>query len=111
MFDKDYLDTLKERGKKSHVYRRYQLIGLELANLLNDQKHKALYIRLAKKYDEQTLMSIARDVSDRKNIKNLGGYFMKVLQSKEILKKEVKQKSNPDDKVPGLRQNRRRKEK
>ncbi|MDI6717788.1 MAG: hypothetical protein QMD86_01940 [Patescibacteria group bacterium] len=89
MINKDYIKELKERGKKSHIYRRFQLIGLEIAHLLNDEKHKALYMGLAKKYDEGTLMGIARDVSDRKNIKNKGGYFMKVLQSKAILKKRI----------------------
>lgn len=80
--DKNYIDKLKERGKESHVYTKFQLIGLEIATLLNDTKHKALYIKLCKDKNPETLLAIARDVADRKTIENKGGYFMKVLQSK-----------------------------
>ena len=78
--DKNYLETLKERAKTSRVYKKYQLIGLLIAQLLNDDKHKSLYIKLAKKYNSDDLLRIAKDVSERKNIKNKGAYFMKVLQ-------------------------------
>lgn len=77
--EKNYLELLKERGKKSHVYKKYQLIGLMIAELLNDEKHKSLYIKLAKKHNPSHLLGIAKDVSERKNIENKGGYFMKVL--------------------------------
>lgn len=79
MENKDYLEILKERAKKSHVYRKYQMIGLMIAQLLNDEKHKSLYIKLAKKHNNEHLLSIAKDVAERKNIKNKGAYFMKVL--------------------------------
>lgn len=77
--DKDYLDILKERIKKNRVHKKFQFTGLVLAQLLNDEKHKSLYIKLAKKYDEQKLISLAKNVSERKNIKNRGAYFMRVL--------------------------------
>ncbi len=77
--DKNYLETLKERAKTSRVYKKYQLIGLLIAQLLNDDKHKSLYIKLAKKHDNDDLMRIAKDISERKNIENKGAYFMKVL--------------------------------
>lgn len=80
MEEKNYLETLKERGKQSRVYKKYQLIGLEIAQALNDEKHKSLYIKLAKKHPGDHLLSIAKDVSERKKIKNKGAYFMKVLQ-------------------------------
>ena len=48
MENKNYLETLKERAKKSRVYKSYQFIGLTIAQLLNDEKHKSLYIKLAK---------------------------------------------------------------
>lgn len=83
MIDENYLATIKNRAKKSHIYRQFQETGLAIAELLNDQKHKALYIKLAKEYDQQTLLSIAKDVSQRTQIENKGGYFMKVLQSKK----------------------------
>ena len=78
--DKNYLKTIKERVKKSHVYKKYQFTGLLIAQLLNDEKHKSLYIKLAKKHPGGHLLSIAKDVAERKNIENKGGYFMKVLQ-------------------------------
>jgi hypothetical protein len=76
----DYLRTIKERAVKSRVYKRYQLIGLLIAQSLNDEKHKSLYIKMAKEHGGEHLLSIAEDVSERKNIKNKGAYFMKVLQ-------------------------------
>ena len=78
--DKNYLKIIKERAKKSHVYKKYQFTGLLIAQLLNDEKHKSLYIKLAKKHPGGHLLSIAKDVAERKNIENKGGYFMKVLQ-------------------------------
>lgn len=76
--NKGYSDIIKERSKKSHVYKKYQLTGLLMAQLLNDEKHKSLYIRLAQKYNNEKLMSLAKDVSLRKKIENKGGYFMVV---------------------------------
>lgn len=80
MENKDYLKTLKERAKTSRVYKKYQLTGLLIAQLLNDEKHKSLYIKLAKKHNSDDLLRIAKDVSERKKVKNKGGYFMRVLQ-------------------------------
>ena len=74
-----YLAELKRRGKESHVYRDYQLMGLEIANILNDQKHKALYIKMAKEGDVRSLMAVAKDVAGRKEVKNPGAYFMRVI--------------------------------
>ncbi|MBI5401506.1 hypothetical protein HZB05_01615 [Candidatus Wolfebacteria bacterium] len=82
MIDKNYIKTIKERGKESHVYRKFQLIGLEIANLLDDNEHKSLYIKLAKEKNPETLLAIAKDVAERKQIGNKGGYFMKILQTK-----------------------------
>lgn len=76
--DKNYSDIIKERSKKSHVYKKYQLTGLLIAELLNDEKHKSLYIKLAQKYNNEELLSLAKDISLRKKIKNKGGYFMVV---------------------------------
>ncbi len=88
MIDKDYLKTIKDRGKESHVYKKFQLIGLEIAKLLNDEKHKSLYIKLAKQYDAENLLAIAKDVSQRKKIENKGGYFMRIIQ--ELRAKKIK---------------------
>lgn len=78
-----YLAELKRRAKESHVYRKYQLIGLEIAKALGDEKHKSLYIKLAKEHDADMLMRLAKDVADRKEVKNKGAYFMTVLKEKK----------------------------
>jgi hypothetical protein len=76
-----YLKKLRERGKESHVYRKYQLIGLEVAQILSDEKHKSLYIKLAKEHGADQLMRLAKDVAERRGIRNKGAYFMRVLAS------------------------------
>lgn len=76
--DKDYLNTLKERSKGVRIHKKFQMTGLTIAQILGDEKHKSLYIKLAKKYDEHKLITTARNVAERKNIKNRGAYFMKV---------------------------------
>ncbi|MEX2033287.1 MAG: hypothetical protein WD889_01875 [Candidatus Colwellbacteria bacterium] len=83
----DYLKELKERGKTSRVYREYQLVGLLVAEILNDEKHKSLYIKLAQKYGSQKMLQLAKDVADRKRIKNKGAYFMKMLEIEKVEKK------------------------
>lgn len=99
--NKNYLETLKERAKTSHVYKKYQLIGLLIAQLLNDDKHKALYIKLAKNHNNDDLMRIAKDVSERKNIENKGAYFMKVLMTTHpnILSAKDKSASGKKNKI------------
>jgi len=89
MPEKDYLEILKERGKQSHVYKKYQLTGLLIAQLLDDEKHKSLYIKLAQKNNSDDLLRIAKDISERKKVKNKGAYFMSVLERTHpfILKK------------------------
>ncbi|RME60016.1 hypothetical protein D6779_03010 [Candidatus Parcubacteria bacterium] len=72
---------LRERGKKSHVYRDYQLIGLEIAQLLQDESHKSFYIKLAKERNPALLLALAKDIAQKPGIKNRGAYFTKVLTS------------------------------
>ena len=79
----EYLGILKERGKKSHVYRDYQLVGLQLAEILNDLKHKSLYIKLAKTHNQGKLIQIAKTVAEKSGVNNPGAYFMKVLQGEK----------------------------
>jgi hypothetical protein len=76
---KTYLELLKERRADSKVYFRHQSVGLELAEILGDESHKSLYMRLAKSRDHQLLIGLAKDVAERKNIDNKGAYFMKLL--------------------------------
>ncbi len=79
-----YLATLKKRGKESRVYREYQLIGLEIADILNDRSHKALYIKIAKekKITHAELLRTAKSVREKKNVKNRGAYFMRIITKK-----------------------------
>ena len=77
----DYIELLKQRAKESRVYAEHQMTGLMLAEILHDEKHKSLYMRLAKKHDKDMLLKLAKDVADRKNIANPGAYFMKLLKS------------------------------
>ncbi len=95
--NKDYVKTLKERVKKSRVYVPFQSTGLLLAELLHDQEHKSLYMRLAKLYDNPQLIRIAKDLAERKNIDNRGAYFMKML--KELKRNQADQ----DQKKPAYR--------
>ena len=80
---KDYFRLLKERSKKSKVYRPYQMIGLMLAEILDDKEHKSLYIRLSKLYDTSELLKLAKGLEERRNIKNKGAYFMSMLKGLE----------------------------
>jgi hypothetical protein len=75
----DYLNKLKQRGKDSRVYQKHQLIGLEVAQILHDDKHKSLYIKLAKQHGGDRLMQLAKEVAERRGIKNMGAYFMRVI--------------------------------
>jgi TnpA family transposase len=79
-----YMELLKSRRKQSKVYQAHQLIGLEIAQLLNDAMHKSLYMRLAKKKDHQLLMALARSVADRKEVRNRGAYFMRLLAESNV---------------------------
>ena len=77
--DDHYLEKLKKRGEKGHVYKEFQDTGLMLADILRDREHKALYIKLAKEHDKQELLSIAKRVAENKDVKNKGAYFMRIL--------------------------------
>lgn len=79
----DYFEELKKRAKESHVYRKYQLFGLEIAEILEDKKHKSLYIKLAKENNPEALLSLAKTIAQNKNIANRGAYFMKVLSEEK----------------------------
>ncbi len=77
-----YLRKLKERAKKSHVYRKHQLIGLQISQILGDEKHKSLYIKLAKERNAEKLLRLAKEVAEKKSVKNRGAYFMTILKKK-----------------------------
>jgi hypothetical protein len=78
-----YIKELRQRAKESHVYRKYQLTGLTIAETLGDKKHTSLYIKLAKENGGEKLLRLAKDVADRKGVKNKGAYFMYCLSHQE----------------------------
>jgi hypothetical protein len=99
----DYIKTLAKRARESKVYKPFQSTGLMLAEILDDQRNKAIYMRLSKIYDNQELIGKARDIAERKSIENKGAYFMKMLKDvrkiahpkltrKKTVKKFLKQK-------------------
>lgn len=74
-----YIEKLKKRAKESRVYKKYQLIGLEIAQALGDEKHKSLYIKLAKEGNAEKLLRLAKEIGERKGVRNKGAYFMSTL--------------------------------
>ena len=84
----EYFKTLSKRARESRVYKPFQSVGLALAEILRDPENKAIYIRLAKIYDNQDLIAKARDVAERKNVENKGAYFMKMLKDMKKLERQ-----------------------
>jgi len=79
----EYLKELKVRAKRSHIHRRFQMVGLEIAMLLEDERHKSLYIKMAKEGNMDNLLILAKNVAEKKKIKNKGGYFMRIVKEKK----------------------------
>ena len=77
----DYLAVLRERTKTSRVYKEHQGVGLVLSEILGDKEHISLYMKLAKEYDSEKLVALAKDIADRKLIQNKGAYFMSLLKN------------------------------
>ena len=77
-----YQKILKERTQKFRIYTQYQSTGLLLSELLDDPKHKSLYMQLAQRYESDFLIQLAKNLQERKDIKKRGAYFMKILHSK-----------------------------
>lgn len=78
-----YLKTLKSRRGTSKAYKRHQLIGLEVAEILNDLRHKSLYIKLAKEKNPDEIYRLAKEVASRQDVVNPGAYFMRLLNPKK----------------------------
>ncbi len=78
-----YLEKLRERQKDKRVSQEFQQVGLDIAEILGDVRHKALYIKLAKEYDARALFQLAKDVAEREGVKNKGAYFMKLFSEKQ----------------------------
>lgn len=93
-----YLKELTRRGKESHVYRKYQLMGLEISQILRDERHKALYIKLAKESNGDRLLALAKDVASRDEVKNKGAYFMAILKQESSARIEAVEKTEKEKK-------------
>lgn len=89
----EYLATLKEKQKKSRVYYVHQSIGLTIAETLNDEIHKSLYIKMAKEHDGRILLELAKDIASRKRVEIKAAYFMKLFK---IFKDEGKLPKSPE---------------
>ena len=85
-----YLDRLRERAKESRVHSRHQMIGLMIADTLGDQKHKALYIKMARDENGEKMLYLAKSIADNSKVVNKGAYFMRVwqLENKTASKKK-----------------------
>lgn len=70
-----YLEKMKGRKALSRVHSKHQDIGLAVAEILEDKKHVALYMKIAKT-EGDILLAMAKSVAENKNIKNRGAYFM-----------------------------------
>ncbi len=84
---KQLLDDKQGGEKNKYVSREYQDFGYRLAMELADERHKALYIKLAKETDRALLEKCRSFVIDS-NADNKGALFMWKLGQ---LKKENKQ--------------------
>ena len=84
-------DVLKEFDwdEKKYISREFQDYGYRLAEELNDLKHKALYIKLAKELPRAMLEEARSFVKDAANVKNPAKLFMWKLTG---LRKEKKKK-------------------
>ena len=75
----EYLATLRDRAKRSRIYAQHQLVGLEIAKMLGDERHKTLYMKLAKERNAEMLRRLAASIADQPNAKNKGALFMYLL--------------------------------
>lgn len=77
-----------EREKDKYISREYQKYGYDLAVELGDEKHKALYIKLAKEHSRGHLEAARNFVKDAYQVKSKGRLFMWKLKQLKELKKE-----------------------
>lgn len=69
------MTNLELGGDDKRVTREFQDFGLRLAEQLDDMKHKALYIKLAKTMDRALLLDVLGFVADS-NARSKGKLFM-----------------------------------
>ena len=106
----NYIKKLRERGKKSRVRTKHQLVGLEIGRILGDRKHSALYMKLAKEGNSAKLLWLATDVASRRSIHKKGAYFMKVLFSTENGAKDWLKRGKKPKRIRKIATKKRRKQ-
>lgn len=86
-------DILKgfDWDQKKYITREFQDYGYRLAEELNDLKHKALYIKLAKELPRKILEEARTFVKDASSVKSPARLFMWKLAQ---LKKEQQKKKH-----------------
>jgi hypothetical protein len=77
--------------EKKYISKEFQDYGYRLAEELNDLKHKALYIKLAKELPRPLLEEACNFVKDATNVRNRARLFMwKLTELKKDWKKKKK---------------------
>ncbi len=87
-------DTPIQTSKKSRISKEYQSYGLYLTRLLNDQKHKNLYIKMAKNIERGILERAVSFISDANTVENKARLFM--WKVKELRKEQKEKKQNAE---------------
>lgn len=85
----DLFSAYQLEDKGGYISQEFQDFGYRMTMELQDEAHKSLYMRLAKKEDRALLEQALSFVSDASNAKSKAKLFMWKLQQ---LKKEKKQK-------------------
>lgn len=80
-----------------YISREFQSFGIYLSEELNDYKHKALYIKLAKTVHRSILEKALSFVKDS-NAKNKGALFMWKLKELRTSQKEKEQAKTANEK-------------
>ena len=81
------------QDKKKYVTREFQDYGLRLAQELDDEKRKSLYIKLAKELPRKILEEARIFVKDAYNVKNKARLFMWKLKELKNRMSNVKTKT------------------
>ena len=84
---------------------KHQVLAWDLVEGLGDEKHKGIYFRLAKNYDEaflRRILSLVKDTWRQGKIKSedRGKYFMGILK-KEVSSFSAKRADTEDKKIYG----------
>lgn len=85
---KSILEKYKVEEEDKYISREFQKYGYDLAIELGDEKHKALYIKLAKQHSRGHLESARNFVKDASNVRSKAKLFMWKLKMLSSAKKK-----------------------